>query len=53
MGQLGASAYRSSEQSAPYRTDQHQHERSDYDPDQRVLWQWWWSWRIAHGAEYL
>ena len=25
-------------------------ERSDYDPDQRVLWQCWWSRRVAHGG---
>jgi hypothetical protein len=50
VGQLGAPAYRSSQPSAPYGTDQHQHERSNYDPDQRVLWQWWWSRRIAHSV---
>ena len=31
-------------------TRQPQHERSDYGPDRRVLWQWWWSWRIAPGV---
>src|SRR3984893_9109162 len=46
-----AAIHSPSEQAAPCGTDQHQHERSDYDPDQRVLWQWWWwSRRIAHGA---
>jgi hypothetical protein len=53
VGQLGAPAYRSSQPSAPCSTDQHQDERSNYDPDQRVLWQWWWrSRRIAHGASW-
>jgi hypothetical protein len=27
----------------PYGTDQHQHERSDNEPEQRILRQWWWS----------
>src|SRR3984893_6219733 len=50
--QLGAPAYCSSRPSAPCSTDQHQHECSDYEPDQRVLWQWWWSRRIAHGGPW-
>jgi hypothetical protein len=37
VGQLGAPAYRSSQPSAPCSTDQHQDERSNYDPDQRAL----------------
>ena len=53
VGQLGAPAYRSSQPPAPYRTDQHQHERSDYDPDQRVSWRWWWARPILGPLEQL